>query len=195
MAITGRTGVFSGRADALSSGLAAIQHEHLKIHEGVHYFYAGSITLEGSSYSYAINSPSSSYVFCHLVFNVMGASGFNVTLEEDDAYADGSLETLYNNDRNSANASETTLYSGVTPVGGGTVLWTQSVDMGTAAIDPIVFNLGTSRPEEEIILETNKTYILTIDSDEALSAEAALTLAVKINIYEFHELKYYEAPA
>lgn len=146
--------------DDLSNASVSIDINHAKIHAGTHYQYTDIVTLASSaSQDYMFTVASSKPA--HLTFNVQGTAQTTVSLYEATDKTGTTLQTVYNNNRNSSTVASTTLHKGVS--GGttdGTLIFSIQGGTATGAFSQV----SSSRNENEYILKLNTKYILRITS-------------------------------
>jgi hypothetical protein len=187
MALRGRTGIYPGNADAMSSGLQAVKSEHSKIHQGRH-FFAGEVVPFGNLDSlmttreYVIVPPTvASGYRCHFAFRFDVCGPGSVELMENVTFTDGSEILFLNNDRLSANVALTKLYSAATITSAGTTIWTS--ECGDKVNDTIATSrMELRRDDEELILNGNYNYHMFF---RALATDVSdVTLSAMFSIYE-----------
>jgi hypothetical protein len=151
----------SPRVDLATHSLQGIDQAHHEAHEGSHFFYTDSVTVDsGASQDYLITVPDTTK-WPHLGFEIDGTAITSFALYEGADRNGTTLQTLWNNNRNSATAEGVTVHKGT--AGGttdGTAIYQHSGGAATGAYRTSVSEgSGT-----EIILKQNTKYLLRITS-------------------------------
>lgn len=150
--------------DSVSRALIVVDFEHHELHDGDHFFYTDKVTLgSAATQVYLITTPNNGK-WCHLIFAATGSAITQVDLYEGADRTGTTGQTLFNSNRNSANAATMTVHKGISAgTTDGTLLWT--MNSGSAQ--------GSSRAgmasnrSNEIILKANTKYLLRITSGTA----------------------------
>lgn len=137
-----------------------IDYNHLQIHEGENFFYSNYITLGNGAVGNFVLECGNKDV--HFVFALSSdIAGFSfVTYEGATADADGSLITIYNNNRASGNISKAKLRYNPSNIVTGSVLL-RNGKVGTAT-NPANRTGGSVTRSDEVILKANTKYLLRI---------------------------------
>lgn len=145
--------------DNLTKSLIIIHHTHHEIHDGNHYFYNDSVELDNAAtQDYLITTSDNS---CHLKLDFDGSTITQFELFEATDKEGTVLQDVYNNNRNSLNASNTTVHKGTN---GGTTDGTRlKIFKGGSSTNQSKGSAG-SRDEEEVPLKINTKYIFRITS-------------------------------
>lgn len=168
-------GGIPARVDDVSESLQSVDFEVHKIHEGDHYFYNDFLTIDsGSSQDYLITTPDTTK-WGYFTFNIEGTLSTEISFFEGSDKTGTTLQTVYNNNRNSANTAGLTVHKGTS---GGTTDGTDiAVDgFGTSTAGG---SGGDAARNHEMILQQNTKYILRIASNTNGNR-----LSVKLNWYE-----------
>lgn len=147
--------------DDITETLQIIDYSHHEVHSGSHYFYSDCITLgNGATQDYLITTPNTT-TWLHFLFDIKGTLSTDISIFEAGDRVGTTLQTTYNNNRNSLNVSEATLHKGTS---GGT---TDGTD-----IHPDCFGTGVaggfggvSDRSNEIILKQDTKYLIRITSN------------------------------
>lgn len=174
MAITGQGDItlvhgFNGskpvpfKADLSTRGQVIVDYEHHEIHDGGSFFATDTATLnDGNTRELLIETPNTT-VWSHFCFLVTGSLETTVELFETSTKTTGTAMTEYNRNRNNGNS--TTVVITHTPGGAGDGNLIFKTIFGNDAGPPAGGGLGgQSRPEHEIVLGQNETYLIKITS-------------------------------
>lgn len=149
------------RLDRATHTLQTIDYAHHEIHAGSHFMYHDCITLANNgTQDYLITTPDSDK-WPHLSFEVNGSAITAIDLYEETDKDGTTLQTIFNNDRNSENDSVITIHKGVS--GGttdGTKIWCHKSGSATQQSR----SGANSEQASEIILKQDTKYILRITS-------------------------------
>lgn len=156
--------------DPVSWGVIKIDFEHHELHEGDHYYIAGSTTLDSAStdlVDFAIVTPNTTK-WAHMTFALSSVGQYTFSIYEGVSFdSDGTPVTAFNNNRNSANTSGleiTTDPSNFTPASSDIIYGPQTFGQDGTIIEVTGGNTARTR---EIILKQNTKYIFRIDSGTA----------------------------
>jgi hypothetical protein len=147
--------------DKSTGSVVCIDYEHNEIHSGDHYFYADKNTVDAAGViEYLITTPDTDKKI-HFVFNVDGTVVTSFDLYEGSDKVGTTLQSVFNNNRDSDNEATLIIHKGVS---GGT----------TDGVLMFPYSSGTStnqskgqskvRAESEIMLKRNAKYLLRITS-------------------------------
>jgi len=153
--------------------LVSIDSDHHHIHEAVHYFYSDCVTLGlAGTQDYMLTVPDDATNRKHVTFSVVGSGALTLALLEGGDRVGTTLQTTYNNDRDSENVATMLLHKDTS---GGTVDGTDiHPDCGGANKQE-----GVSERNNEIILKTNTKYIIRVTSGVASNV-----ISVHLDWYE-----------
>lgn len=159
--------------------IGVIEQEHLQIHKGRHYYYDDFFALGGSATVDLVYNPNGGNN--HLVFSVEGnEAGIEFELYEDVvANEDGTLLTVFNNNRLSANVPDTTIRLNPTGVDitGSSRLRGSYAGVGGATAQRVGGEVSRSK---EIILDGTKKYLVRITN----LSNATNNIDINFNWYE-----------
>lgn len=150
------------RIDPTTHTIQVLSYEHHELHEGNHFFYEDAVTLASAGVQdYLITTPNTTK-YAHLTFRATGNAITEVDFFEATDKTGTTLQTVYNNNRNSSTTATTTIHKGTS---GGTTDGTKIGFMKSGS------STGTSSRtnaqafrDNEIILKRNTKYILRITS-------------------------------
>lgn len=148
------------KVDGVTGSIQNIKSAHKSVHDGNHYYYTDSIVLgSATSQDYLITTPDTA-VRGHLVLNIKGSLSTDVFVHEGADRTGTTLQTVFNNDRNSVNTPDITCHKGQS---GGTTDGTQILSdyFGVSGGDLVVGR------ESELILDQNAKYIVRVTSNAA----------------------------
>ena len=153
----------SGRVqefDSIFKITIVIDTGHHEIHEGDHYMYSDQVDLPNmGTQGYLITTPNTTK-WSHFLWKVSGAIGARVELFEGTAKTGTTLQTTYNNNRNSPNVAGTIIHKGVSGsvgVGDGTLIHISGFGSGSAGGES-----GETTRDTEVILKQNTKYIFRV---------------------------------
>lgn len=162
--ITGKTGdttYQTVRVDSATHSLQTIDYSHHEIHSGSHFMYTDCITLaDAATQDYLITTPNTTE-WSHMSFEINGSAITAIDVYEGSDKTGTTLQTIFNNNRNSATTSVNTIHKGTS--GGttdGTKIWCHK--SGSATNQSI--SGASSEQSSEIILKQNTKYIFRITS-------------------------------
>jgi hypothetical protein len=154
----------TARIDASTHSLQIVDYSHHERHGGSAFFYMDSVELGlGGVQTYLITTPNTTK-WSHFTFQGSGSAITQVDLYEGADRTGTTLQTVWNANRNSATAADTTIHKGHS--GGstdGTLIWTRK--SGSATAQARTGNEG--KHEQEIILKQNTKYIIRLTSSTA----------------------------
>lgn len=150
--------------DTTAQAVMTIDNHHHEIHEGDAYFYYDSVTLgSAATQDYLLTTPNTAK-WAHMVFSVDGTAVTTCRLYEASDRTGTTLQTVWNNNRNSVNTAAVTVRKGTS--GGttdGTLMKTYSSGTSQGSTKtPTHLGFGS-----EIILKQNTKYILRVTSGTA----------------------------
>lgn len=151
---------FNDVTDDVTNTPITIDYAHHEIHEWSHYFYTDCLTLaSGTSQDYLFTTTTK---YNHMSFSFEGAAITTVDVYEWSDKTGTTIQTIFNNYRNSTNTSVNTLHkwtSGWTT--DWTKIWCHSAWSSTGASSQVWVS---SSQNNEIILKLNTKYIFRITS-------------------------------
>jgi len=149
------------RADSATHTLQAIDYAHHEVHAGSHFMYSDAVELaSGAAQYYLITTPDTTK-WAHIGYELGGSVITQFEIYEGTDKTGTSLQTVFNNDRNSGKTATTTIHKGVS--GGttdGALIHLHKGGSSTGSTREGV----SSGSGEEIILKQNTKYILRITS-------------------------------
>lgn len=164
--------------DAVDSSQVTIDTAHHKVHEGEHYTVTDSATINsgaGNKKIWRFTTPNTA-TRMHFVLSFSSNQPGVLTFNENPTLnAAGTGLTIFNSDRNSANATTLTAFKDTTLTGDGVSLTT--VIIGTNA--PATRIGGNTRTNAEFILKQNEDYVLMFTAD--------LNATIIAMVVEFYE--------
>ena len=150
--------------DPLSLALIQIDFEHHELHEGHHFFYTDSVELaSGVSQDYLITTPNTDK-WSHATFELDGSAITQFQIYEGANRTGTTLQTTFNNNRNSSNTPGMTIHKGTS--GGSTDGTLIRQYKGGRALGNSQVPTG-NRNELELILKAGTKYILRVTSGTA----------------------------
>lgn len=148
--------------DDLSLALITLDFPHHELHEGHHFFYTDAVALDsGQLQNYLLTTPNT-IKHIHLVMHHDGTAITTFEFFEGTDRTGTTLQTLFNNNRNSSNTPGMTIHKGVSggSIDGTRLRFYKSGDAtGNSSKQP-----AESRNEAEIILRAGTKYIMRITS-------------------------------
>lgn len=141
--------------------LQTIEYEHHEIHSGSHFFYTDKNTLASAgTVVYLVTTPNTTK-WAHMTMQISGSAITTIDIYEGSDRTGTTLQTTWNNNRNSSTAATTTIHKGVS--GGttdGTLMFTRSSGSATQQSRT---GVETQR-SGEVILKQNTKYLMRITS-------------------------------
>lgn len=148
--------------DTSTKAVMIIDYPHHEIHSGSHFFYTDCLTIgNGTTQDYLLTTPNTTK-WSHLSFQFSGSAITALDMYEASDKTGTTLQTIFNNNRNSANTSVNTLHKGTS--GGttdGTKIWCHKAGSSTGSASATG---ASSEQSSEIILKQNTKYLLRITS-------------------------------
>ena len=137
---------------------------HHEIHEGEHFYICGHQTFgNGAVVDFTVITPAGTK-WIHMTFEISGTGATSVEVHEAATVdAAGSAVVVQNNNRNSLNTSVTTVRTGDTFTGEGTMIFTAQAGANKET--------GFITREKELILKAGTTYIFRITNETAQDNE------------------------
>jgi hypothetical protein len=150
--------------DPDSGAVVVIQAHEVEIHEGDMYFYTDSVTLNSAAVqNYLLTTPNT-LDWAHMVFSVDGTAVTTFQLYESADRTGTTLQTSFNNNRNSIKTSTMTIHKGTS---GGTTDGTLIKTYSSGTSQGSSKTPSTEGFGDQIILKQNTKYILRITSGTA----------------------------
>lgn len=147
--------------------LVVIDITHHEIHEGCHFYYTNNSTIgSGDSVKYLFLTPHDTITTrkAHLLFDISGSGITQVRIYESAGDNGTTLQSVFNNNRNSSATAYSKIYLGTTATGSvGTLIYNNKGGSSSGAFRAA----GLSRAESEIILKPNTKYKVLINSTTA----------------------------
>ena len=147
--------------DSLTLATETVDYSHHEIHVGNHYYYMDSVELNNAAVqNYLITTPDTT-TQAHMIIYADGSAITMFQLYEATDKTGTTLQTIINNNRNSANTSSLIIHKGIS---GGTTDGTliQTYKSGSATQQSR--SSATVRDDSEIILKRNTKYIFRVTS-------------------------------
>jgi len=143
--------------DRATKSLITMDYAHHEIHEGDHFMYTDCLTLASAgTQDYLVTTPNTTK-WSHMSFEVSGSAITALDVYEASDKTGTTLQTIFNNHRNSLNASGNTIHKGTS--GGttdGTKIWCHKAGSSTGAASATG---ASSKQDTEIVLKQNTKYI------------------------------------
>ncbi len=147
--------------------LVTMDINHHEIHNGFHYYYSNNSTIgSGDSVKYLFVTPHDTITTkkAHLLFDINGSGITQVRIYESVSDSGDTLQSVFNNNRNSSITAYSKVYFGTTAMGSvGTLIYNNKGGSSSGAFRAA----GLSRNESEIILKPNTKYKLLVNSTTA----------------------------
>lgn len=152
---------FSESQDKGTRAINTIDYAHHEIHSGSHFMYTDCLPLaSAATQDYLITTPNTTK-WSHMSFEVQGSAITALDVYEATDKTGTTLQTIFNNDRNSATTSVNTIHKGVS---GGTTDGTKIWCYKSGAATQQSRSGASSDQASEIILKQNTKYIIRITS-------------------------------
>jgi hypothetical protein len=142
--------------DATHGSLVGIDIAHYKVHQGLHYFIQDWVEVSGagSVLNLLIKVPAGKYV--HFLYKLHTGDAFTYRLyEATTVSADGTAVSAFNSNRNSANTTGITVFTGPTITADGNQIVAGQLSSGGKTG-------GMESRENEMILKANQNYLLRV---------------------------------
>lgn len=151
--------------DSVSDAIMIVDYAHHEIHSGSHYMYTDCLTMgNAATQDYLFTTPNTTK-WSHLSFSFSGSAITGLDVYEGADRTGTTLQTIFNNNRNSANTSGNTIYKDTS---GGTTNGTKIWCFKSGAATGASVNAGASSSQDnEIILKQNTKYIFRLTSGTA----------------------------
>jgi len=147
--------------DTATNTLQTIDYPHHEIHSGSHYFYTDSVELDSAAtQDYLFTTPDTTK-WIHLTYSATGSAITQIQLYEGSDKNGTTLQTVFNNDRNSLNTAGLTVHKGTS---GGTTDGTLIEQLKSGSSSAQSRTPTIAERENELILKQNTKYILRITS-------------------------------
>jgi len=150
--------------DLVTQALLTLDYAHHEVHEGSHFFYTNSLDLgSGISQVYLLTTPDTTK-WVHMTFNYEHIAVLQFALFEGADRVGTTLQTAFNNNRNSLNTPGLVVHKGIS---GGTTDGVQMVN------DLFGYSSGNSRVgggdrnDHELLLKQNTKYLIRLTSSTA----------------------------
>jgi hypothetical protein len=158
--VYGTDGV-SSSIDPVTQSVMTVDYPHHEIHSGGHYEYYDSVEVDnGSSQRYLITTPNTAK-WSHVSFEVDGSAITRFALYEDSDRTGTTLQTSFNNNRNSLNVAGMTIHKGTS---GGTTDGTLIAQYKSGSANGAARTGASSENNNEFILKQNTKYVLIVES-------------------------------
>ena len=153
------------KKDRSTGAATTIEYPHHEVHSGSHFMYTDAVELgSGAVQEYLITTPNTTK-WAHMTFFLDGSAITQFELYEGTDKSGTTLQTVGNNNRNSATTATVTIHKGLA-VGGttdGALLYKYKGGSSTAQSR----GASESGNNGEIILKQNTKYILRVTSGTA----------------------------
>jgi len=149
-----------GAVDGLSLGVIEVDFAQHQIHDGLHYYYTDCITLASAATQVYMLTVPNTTTRNILSFNLTRTGSLNLDLAEAGDRAGTTLQTTFNNDRDSSNTAGMTIHKDIS--GGttdGTLILVECAGSNKQA--------GIVDEHSILILKTDTKYVLTVTSNAA----------------------------
>lgn len=164
-------GVFSDEVEAavelddVSGALVAIDFAHHMLHEGRHFtFSAISNALNnGQVREFLIVAPDTD-VLVHLAIRAFGALHTQFDIFEDCTHANGTAQTVFNNNRRSTRTAGAKVYANGGTGADGTVIFRTSFGIDTGDGSHARSGGGEARGDSEWVLKKGGKYLIRLTS-------------------------------
>lgn len=153
------------KMDGTTRALTTIDFAHNEIHDGDHYFYTDTANLGSAATREYLITVADTDVVPHFLFDIIGSLKTTVDIFETTTKTGGMAQTVFNNDRRSANTAETVVTHTPAGSGDGTKIFTCT--LGTATGSSGKGAGGGARGESEILLKKNTKYLIRVTSGAA----------------------------
>jgi hypothetical protein len=152
----------SPTVDASTNATVTIEYEHHEVHEGDHFYTKSIATVaSGATVAYLMALPSTTKT-AHLTWSGTGSAITGVVMIEGVANSlKGTVQTIFNNDRNSSSVSGATFYNTVT---GGPWTGTTIYRIASGSATQQSRTPATSERGQELILKSGVTYAFLFTS-------------------------------
>lgn len=144
--------------DLVSGELVTIDNTHHEIQSGNHYFAANVLDIEGEgTVSWFMFQTPSSDIRIHTKALFDSEAEFKIEIREGGTISSSGISVpTFNNDRDSSNTPELTVFASPTVIASGTLIWTKKVGSGklSTGIAPSF--------SYEIIAKTGTVYLYKI---------------------------------
>ena len=149
------------RADSSTDSIQSIDYAHHEVHSGSHFMYSDSVELDSAGVQdYLITTPNTTK-WVHVIVHVDGSAITQFQVYEATDKSGTTLQTVYNNNRNSATLPTVTVHKATS--GGTTDGVLLSQYKGGSATNQSKAGTSTGN-NEEMILKQNTKYIIRITS-------------------------------
>ena len=150
--------------DGVTHSLVVIDIEHYMIHAQKHYFYTDSVTLgNAGTQEYLFTTPNSTKEI-HMTFAATGSAITQIQFYEAADRTGTTLQTVYNNNRNSLNTATMTVHKATS---GGTTDGTLIFQLKSGASGGASRSPSLEQRGHEINLKYNTKYLLRFTSGTA----------------------------
>lgn len=166
--------------DTYSAALGIIDQEHLQIHRGVTYTLAKQVTIDDAGGATPVHEflaivPAGVVPhFRHVLVQTDGGPFLVEFFEGPTVSSNGTLQTPYNNNRNSTNTADTAVYDGPTITADGTLL--------EAFLAPTTKGALGQDGANEWILKAGTVYLLRITNQT--NGAGTSEFVINLNWYE-----------
>lgn len=152
------------RIDSATHSLQTVDYEHHEIHAGSHYFYTDSVELDNNGTQYYLLTTPNTTKWIHLTYTATGSAITQVQLYETSDRVGTTLQTVYNNNRNSLNTAGMTVHKDISS---GTTDGTLIEQLKSGSSTNKSRSGTTAERSNEIILKQNTKYLLKFTSGTA----------------------------
>ena len=175
--------------DPYAHALTVIDEVHRLTHDGMCFHHSSKVTgvANGASADFAIHVPAGAHPHMHNVRMQAGAGDIDFIAYEAPTLSDnGTLLTIHNLNRNSANTADTLLYGAPTVTDVGTEIhnqWAPPTAAGTGQTAAGVVNVSQG---EEWILKSDTWYLFRVTNNSGEVVSIGMEMM-------FYEISYEEA--
>jgi hypothetical protein len=153
--------------DRATQGVNVLEYEHHEVHAGSHFYNVNFFVL-GNNENYDIAfKTADTKKWVHFVENISGTSQTEFRIYEGATVTGGTPLTIFNNDRNSSNISESTLVHTPTVNELGALIYPMSSGLAGNPPSRAQATDGITTRSRELILKQNTTYLIRLTSKQA----------------------------
>jgi hypothetical protein len=163
--VQGQTGynmkVSLDQIEPSTNSVKVIDYSHAELHRGDHYFYTDHVELDSAAIQNYLITTSNTAEWGHMHIMASGSAITTVEVFEATDKTGTTAQTVFNNNRNSANTATITVHKGIS---GGTTDGTRLIYTKSGSSTNQSRSGGEVRNDEELLLKQNTKYIVRITS-------------------------------
>jgi hypothetical protein len=149
------------RLDSATNSIQTVDYEHHEIHAGSHYFYTDSIELDSAATQVYLFTTPDTTKWIHLTYVATGSAITHVQFYEGADRTGTTLQTVFNNNRNSLNTAGMTVHKDISAgTTDGTLI--EQLKSGSSSVQSR--SATTAERSNELILKQNTKYLLKFTS-------------------------------